>query len=146
MAYEKQGFYSGQPLTASQLDAMEDGIIEVQQLAQTNSGTGGGTKFYLHTISIPYEENNLDNLSPYAALEYYSTVQDCNYNSEVPVEVRLGLMMQTGIYPCLKDSGSGLIAPILCVLSDEICVVNQEGNGITKQQLISLGEDVVTEA
>ena len=30
MAYTKQGFYSGQPLAASQLDAMEDGIIEAQ--------------------------------------------------------------------------------------------------------------------
>jgi hypothetical protein len=28
MAYTKQGFYSGQPLEASQLDAMEEGIIE----------------------------------------------------------------------------------------------------------------------
>lgn len=32
--YEKQGFYSGQPLMASQLDAMEEGIIEAQTLAQ----------------------------------------------------------------------------------------------------------------
>jgi hypothetical protein len=34
MAYTKQGFYSGNPLTASQLNAMEDGIIEAQELAQ----------------------------------------------------------------------------------------------------------------
>ena len=31
--YEKQGFYSGQPLKASQLDAMENGIIEAERLA-----------------------------------------------------------------------------------------------------------------
>lgn len=33
MAYEKQGFYKGQKLQASQLDAMEDGIIEAERLA-----------------------------------------------------------------------------------------------------------------
>lgn len=33
MAYEKQGFYSGEKLKASQLDAMEDGIIEAQSMA-----------------------------------------------------------------------------------------------------------------
>ena len=31
--YEKQGFYSGQPLKASQLEAMEDGIIDAEKLA-----------------------------------------------------------------------------------------------------------------
>jgi hypothetical protein len=31
--YEKQGFYSGQKLQASQLDAMEDGIINAEKLA-----------------------------------------------------------------------------------------------------------------
>lgn len=34
MAYEKQGFYAGEKLKASQLDAMEDGIIEAERLAQ----------------------------------------------------------------------------------------------------------------
>lgn len=38
MAYEKQGFYSGQKLKASQLDAMEDGIIE----AEVNLEKGAG--------------------------------------------------------------------------------------------------------
>jgi hypothetical protein len=33
MAYEKQGFYSGEKLKASQLDAMEDGIINAEKLA-----------------------------------------------------------------------------------------------------------------
>lgn len=34
--YEKQGFYSGQRLKASQLDALEDGIIEAQRLASAS--------------------------------------------------------------------------------------------------------------
>lgn len=34
MTYEKQGFYSGQPLKASQLDLLEDGIILAQSTAQ----------------------------------------------------------------------------------------------------------------
>lgn len=33
MAYEKQGFYAGEKLKASQLSAMEDGIIEAERLA-----------------------------------------------------------------------------------------------------------------
>ena len=33
MAYEKQGFHSGEKLKASQLSAMEDGIIEAEKLA-----------------------------------------------------------------------------------------------------------------
>ena len=33
MAYTKQGFYAGEPLKASQLEAMEEGIIEAQELA-----------------------------------------------------------------------------------------------------------------
>lgn len=40
--YEKQGFYSGQPLKASQLDAMEDGIIEAQK-GVTNMEKGAQT-------------------------------------------------------------------------------------------------------
>jgi autotransporter adhesin len=39
MIYEKQGFYSGQPLKASQLNAMEEGIIEAYELAQTATET-----------------------------------------------------------------------------------------------------------
>lgn len=41
MAYEKQGFYSGEKLKASQLDAMEDGIIEAERLA--TEATAGAT-------------------------------------------------------------------------------------------------------
>ncbi len=37
MAYTKQGFYSGDKLKASQLDLMEDGIIEAQELAQAGA-------------------------------------------------------------------------------------------------------------
>lgn len=48
--YEKQGFYSGQKLQASQLDAMEDGIINAERLAMEGAagaanmekGTGVG--------------------------------------------------------------------------------------------------------
>ena len=35
--YEKQGFYSGQRLKASQLDAMEDGIINAERLAMAGA-------------------------------------------------------------------------------------------------------------
>ena len=43
--YEKQGFYSGQKLQASQLDVMEDGIIEAQALAsQGAAGTANMEK------------------------------------------------------------------------------------------------------
>lgn len=79
--YEKQNFYSGQKLKASQLDAMEDGIIEAQSNAinkpveapsevmvptvNTNNeveykelssfgggGSGGGTGLYKHSLMI----------------------------------------------------------------------------------------------
>lgn len=39
--YEKQGFYSGQPLKASQLVAMEDGIIKAQTLASASNMESG---------------------------------------------------------------------------------------------------------
>ena len=39
--YKKQGFYSGEKLKASQLDAIEDGIIEAQQMGP-NIQVGGG--------------------------------------------------------------------------------------------------------
>lgn len=40
MAYEKQGFYSGEKLKASQLDAMEDGIINAEKLAMEAASQG----------------------------------------------------------------------------------------------------------
>lgn len=42
--YEKQGFYSGQKLQASQLDAMEDGIIEAQDIANAANTTAAEAK------------------------------------------------------------------------------------------------------
>lgn len=58
MAYEKQGFYSGEKLKASQLNAMEDGIVnaetvamEAKELAQAGGGSGG-TKLYRHSIEL----------------------------------------------------------------------------------------------
>lgn len=71
MAYEKQGFYSGEKLKASQLDAMEDGIInaetvamEAKELAQAgggSGGSGGGTKLYKHNIEFicPSEDGSI---------------------------------------------------------------------------------------
>ena len=37
--YEKQGFYSGEKLKASQLDAMEDGIINAERLAMESAAS-----------------------------------------------------------------------------------------------------------
>lgn len=56
MAYEKQGFHSGEKLKASQLSAMEDGIIEAERLAMEGAagaanmekGTGVGATQQIH--------------------------------------------------------------------------------------------------
>jgi hypothetical protein len=58
--YEKQGFYSGQPLSASQLGAMEDGIINAEKLAMEaaagaanmEKGTGASATQQLNTQAI----------------------------------------------------------------------------------------------
>jgi hypothetical protein len=50
MAYIKQGFSTGKPLKATQLEAMEDGIIEAYNLAANNGGNGEvGTGEIVHT-------------------------------------------------------------------------------------------------
>lgn len=38
--YEKQGFYAGQPLRASQMELIEEGIIEAQRLADSVGADG----------------------------------------------------------------------------------------------------------
>jgi hypothetical protein len=58
--YEKQGFYAGQPLRASQLETIEEGIIEAQELAAQGS-SGGIDKLNLkngegeNSIQLPLE-------------------------------------------------------------------------------------------
>ena len=66
--YEKQGFYSGQPLKASQLDAMENGIIEAQELAQQGGAAGAAnmekgsgknaTQQQLDTLTVDFTDRN----------------------------------------------------------------------------------------
>lgn len=58
MGYTKQGFYSGGKLKASQLEAMEDGIIEAQQLSH-NMESGSGD-FAVQQVPEVGSENGFD--------------------------------------------------------------------------------------
>ena len=51
--YEYQGFHSGEKLKATQLVAIEDGIINAENLAREAMAntSSGGTKFYVHNIT-----------------------------------------------------------------------------------------------
>ena len=48
--YQKQGFYSGQKLQASQLDAMEDGIINAEKLVIEGAAGAANMEKFIHCI------------------------------------------------------------------------------------------------
>jgi hypothetical protein len=48
--YEKQGFYAGQPLRASQLVTIEEGIIEAQKLSAESNIENGSSKGSLQQV------------------------------------------------------------------------------------------------
>lgn len=86
MSYQKQGFYSGGDLYASQLDAMEDGIINAEKLAEEAALKG---------VQADYNENDSTSASyiknrPFYEEKLWKEIANGTYTSE-PREDLMGL-------------------------------------------------------
>lgn len=109
--YEKQTFYSGQPLQASQLNTMEDGIIVAQEIAQdakdfseeakksvlTNMQPGIGTTA---TQQIPRE----DKIHDADGRQCFTIVEDMAKKAGIGTEVEYGAIGNYSATLCGRSS------------------------------------------